>query len=340
MTPPGRSESDVWEVLCRSRQLTEPVLRKAVSRIPEPSRSVAEYHFGWQDGGGNPAAGDWGKGMRGALVLASASAMGGVPDQAVAAAAGVELVHNFSLLHDDLMDRDGTRRGRPTVWSHFGDAQAVLTGDALLVVAMEGLSETPPMLQELTDALLCLVAGQGADLAFEQRTDVTLDECLAMAAGKTAALMASACALGALAVGAQSGRTKALRRFGHHVGLAFQLVDDLLGIWGCSSESGKPVGADLRRRKKSLPVVAALSADGPEARRLAALYLDDDGPLTEAHVCEAVDLVDRAGGRAWAEREAQRQREEALAALAAADPTPEGAQQLFSLAHIITERRS
>lgn len=332
-------EHDVWEALFRARQLTEPTLRKTVGRLPEPSRSVAEYHFGWQDHEGNPAAGNWGKGIRGALVLASAHAMGAAPEQAVSAAAGVELVHNFSLLHDDLMDRDELRRKRPAVWSLFGDAQAVLTGDALLVVAIEVLSEDPLMLQELCDALLCLVAGQGADLAFEQRADVDLDECLAMAAGKTAALLSSACALGALAAGATARQTAALRRFGHHVGLAFQLVDDLLGIWGQSSVSGKPVGADLRHRKKSLPVVAALSSDVPEARQLAELYLPDAGPLSEAQVREAAHLVDRAGGRSWAEREAERQRDEALTALAAADPAPEGARVLTSLARVITHRR-
>lgn len=331
-------EHDVWEVLLRSRQLTEPALRKAVARLPEPSRSVAEYHFGWQDREGNPATGYWGKGIRGALVLASAQAMGAASEQAVSAAAGVELIHNFSLLHDDLMDRDELRRKRPTVWSLFGDAQAVLTGDALLVVAMEVLAEDPPMLRELCDALLCLVAGQGADLAFEQRTDVGLDECLAMAGGKTAALLSSACALGALAAGATARQTSALRRFGHHVGVAFQLVDDLLGIWGRSSVSGKPVGADLRRHKKSLPVVAALSANVPEAQRLAELYLPDAGPLSEAQVREAADLVERAGGRDWAEREAKRQRDEALAALAAADPDAEGARVLTSLAQVVTHR--
>ncbi|WP_416520555.1 polyprenyl synthetase family protein [Streptomyces achromogenes] len=332
------AEQDVWGVLSQVRQLTEPALRKAVHRLPEPTRTVAEYHFGWQDREGNPAVGDWGKGIRGALVVACAQAMGADPEQAVPAAAGVELVHNFSLVHDDLMDRDALRRKRPAVWSLFGDAQAVLTGDALLVVAMEILAEEPTMLQELCDALLSLVAGQSADLAFEQRTDVNLDECLAMAAGKTASLLSSACALGGLAAGATPWRTNALRRFGYHMGLAYQLVDDLLGIWSHSSVSGKPVGADLGRRKKSLPVVAALCADVPEVERLAELYLLEAGPLREAEIREAASLIDRAGGRAWAEQEAQRQRTRALAALEAADPEPEGARTLTALAELITQR--
>ncbi|MEV3993823.1 polyprenyl synthetase family protein [Streptomyces sp. NPDC049837] len=328
----------VREVLGRARELTDPVLRKAVARLPEPVRSMAGYHFGWLDAAGNPAKGDPGKGVRGALVLASAQAMGAPAGHAVGAAAGVELVHNFSLVHDDLMDRDRIRRGRPTVWALYGDAQAVLTGDALLVVAMEVLSGSPRAVQELCDALLALVGGQAADLAFETRDDVTLYESLEMAAGKTAALLAGACALGAHTAGVAPERVSALRRFGHHLGVAFQLVDDVLGIWGDSEVSGKAVGADIRLRKKSLPLVAALGASHPAARRLAELYHGGTGPLDDSQVREATRLVEEAGGRTWAEEEAERRRTKAHDALAAARPEPEGARALASLAELIVHR--
>lgn len=332
-------DQNAWQLLAHARQLTEPTLRKAVTRLPEPVRTVAGYHFGWQDQAGHPADGDWGKGVRGALVLASAQAMGTAPERAVGAAAGVELIHNFTLLHDDFMDRDAVRRSRPAAWSLFGDAQAVLTGDALLVVAMEELAEHPAMVHELCDVLVTLVAGQSADLAFEQRTDVGLDECLEMAADKTAALFSGACALGGLVASATARQTSTLRRFGHHLGLTFQLIDDLLGIWGHSSVAGKPVGSDLRRHKKSLPVVAALSAKGPEARRLAELYHRDAQPLTENEIREAARLIEQAGARTWAEHEAARHRSAALTALAAAAPGPEGARALASLAEIVTHRQ-
>ncbi|GAA2083803.1 family 2 encapsulin nanocompartment cargo protein polyprenyl transferase [Streptomyces albiaxialis] len=344
MSPAGTAEEAVgpeeaWELLERARMLTEPALRKAVARLPEPVRPLAAYHFGWRDADGDPAEGGWGKGVRGALALASARAVGGTAEQAVAAAAGVELVHNFSLLHDDLMDRDATRRGRPAVWARFGEGPAVLTGDALLVLAMEALADEPGAVAELCEALLVLVGGQGADLEFETRGDVRLDECLRMAAGKTAPLLSAACALGALAAGAAPERTAALRRFGHHLGVAFQLTDDLLGIWGRSARSGKPVGADLRHRKKSPPVVAALASGTPAGRELAELYLRGTGPLDDAGVRTAAELVERAGGRAWAEKEAARQRAEALAALDAGAPAPEGARALASLAGLITAGR-
>ncbi|MFJ2818151.1 polyprenyl synthetase family protein [Streptomyces sp. NPDC087294] len=337
MTAVGQ-EQNVRELLAQARDLTEPALREAVNRLPQPTRSVAEFHFGWRAHKRHPATGDWGKGIRPGLVLAAARAMGAAPERAASAAAGVELVHNFTLIHDDLMDRDALRRGRPTVWALFGDPQAVLTGDALLVVAMQTLAGEPALLSELCATLLCLVAGQGADLAFERRTDVSLQECLTMAAGKTAALLSSACALGGLVAGAEPWRTDALRRFGHHLGLAFQLVDDLLGIWGRSAVSGKPVGADLRRRKNSLPVVAAFAAGGPDARRLAELYRRENGALGDPDIQEAARLIERAGGRAWAQEEAERQRTAALAALTDAAPDPTGAHHLTQLAHAITSR--
>ncbi|GGK79088.1 polyprenyl synthetase family protein [Mangrovihabitans endophyticus] len=326
-----RPGADAEEFLLRARRLTGPALRDAVRRLPEPTRGIAEYHFSWDHG-------QAGKSVRAALVLAAAEALHGPPEDAVSGAAGVELVHNFSLIHDDLMDRDPLRRTRPTVWSAYGDSQAILTGDALLVVAMHVLADHPPVLREVCAALLALVDGQSADLAFESRTDVGLDECVRMAALKTGALLASSCAIGGMLARAEPARVEALRRFGHHLGLAFQLVDDILGIWGQTQVSGKPVGADLRRRKKSLPVVAALNAGGSHARRLREIYHPGAGPLDDDDIQSAAELIELAGGRAWAERQAEHHRTGAMAALAAAEPTGEGAEILVALATLVCRR--
>ncbi|ATL26533.1 polyprenyl synthetase family protein [Streptomyces formicae] len=341
MTAPAVT-TEAAQLLKRAKELTEPELRKAVDRLAEPVRPVAAYHFGWCDEAGRPVNGDWGKGVRGALVIAAAEALGAGPEQAVAHAASVELVHNFTVVHDDLMDGDRLRRGRPATWAVFGSARAVLAGDALLAAALEVLAHrcprlSPAAVRELADALLELVAGQGADLAFESRADVGLDECLRMAGGKTAALLAAACALGAVAAGADERRVGLLREFGRHLGLAFQLVDDLLGIWGDSARTGKPVGADIRLRKKSLPVVAALSGGTPAGARLAELY-GRAGPLDDAAVSRAAALIEEAGGRRWAQEEADRQRSSALGCLAGAELVPEGAAALASLADLITRR--
>ncbi|NGO06296.1 polyprenyl synthetase family protein [Streptomyces sp. HC44] len=339
------STLDVGELLRRARELTGPVLQNVVAGLPEPTRTVARHHFGWRDTAGRPAQGDWGKGVRGALALGSAQACGGPMSLAVHAAAGVELVHNFSLLHDDLMDNDHIRRGRPTAWSLFGDAQAVLAGDALLVMALKVLiteqaSElTANAVRELSDALLGLLAGQGDDLDFEKRTDVRPDDCLRMAAGKTASLFTGACALGAIAVSAEPDRVGGLRAFGHHVGLAFQLSDDVLGIWGDSAISGKPVGADLQRRKKSFPVVAALSSDTRAGRQLAELY-DRTERLSDAGIRRATRLIEEAGGLERTRQEIARRHVFALDRLASVSPEPEGERMLRSIADLAMHRRA
>ncbi|MER6031530.1 polyprenyl synthetase family protein [Streptomyces sp. NPDC001851] len=331
-------------LLGRARALVGPELRDAVDRLAEPIRSVAGYHFGWSDEAGRPANTGWGKGVRAALVLSSAQALGAPRGDAVAAATAVELVHNFSLVHDDLMDGDATRRGSRTVWSAFGSSQAVLTGDALLALALDvitrgGGGTSAATVRELCEALLELVAGQAADIAFEARQDVGLDECVAMANGKTAGLLARACALGALVADVEPERVDAMRAFGRHLGITFQLVDDLLGIWGDSAVTGKPVGSDLRSRKKSLPVVAALSGGTEAGARLAGLYHRPE-PLTDDEVAEAAWLIEEAGGRRWAEREAARRREAALDCLGVAGPDPDGARALTLIADLVTRRDS
>ncbi|MFC4586262.1 polyprenyl synthetase family protein [Sphaerisporangium corydalis] len=265
------------EVLAWSRELVGPALRSAVETLPLSMRRIAGYHFGWLDEYGREATADGGKAIRPALVLLAAEAVGGTPEPALPAAVAVELVHNFSLLHDDVMDGDVTRRHRPTAWSVFGVSGAILAGDALLTLAFDVLGAGGhPAAGEgsrvLGAAVLDLVEGQSSDTAFETRDDVGLSECVSMAEGKTGALLGGACALGALFGGGDAEQIEHLRGYGTRLGLAFQLVDDLLGIWGDPAITGKPVYSDLRSRKKSLPVVAALTSNTPAGHELATLY--------------------------------------------------------------------
>ena len=239
-----------------------------------------------------PGEGSGGKALRPALALLSARAAGAPPERGVTAAVAVELVHNFSLLHDDIMDNDTERRHRPTAWTVFGVGAAILAGDALLALAQDMLLEdSNPQgawaARCLSAAVQRLIGGQGSDLAFEKRDNVTLAECLDMAGDKTAALMACACSIGAVHLGAPPTLAMALAGFGAHVGLAFQLTDDLLGIWGAPEVTGKPVRADLRARKKSLPVVAALTSETRQGRELGEL-LARDGDLSEEELILAV----------------------------------------------------
>ncbi|MGH3738001.1 MAG: polyprenyl synthetase family protein, partial [Micromonosporaceae bacterium] len=280
--------------------------------------------------------------VRPALALLSAEAAGAAPETGVPGAVAVELVHNFSLLHDDVMDRDLTRRHRATAWRAFGVGPAILTGDSLLTLGLDVLAATDHpdarhALRMLAGTVQELVAGQSADVAFETRTDVDLAECVAMAEAKTGCLLGAACALGALYGGGTPTQVRRLRRFGIQIGLAFQHIDDLLGIWGEPERTGKPVYADLRRRKKSLPVVAALTSDTPAAAELAALYRGE-APLSDADLVRTAELVDAAGGRDWSQRQAERLWESAMRQLRSADPSPRAAAELGAVARLITDR--
>ncbi|MCL8015319.1 family 2 encapsulin nanocompartment cargo protein polyprenyl transferase [Streptomyces sp. AS02] len=334
-------------ILERVRASVDPELRAAVDSLPGSMRRIARYHFGWEHADGTPAAGNAGKAIRPALVLTAAAALGGPAARAAAvpAAVAVELVHNFTLLHDDLMDRDTTRRHRPTAWTVFGDADAILAGDALQALALRLLAEdTNPAsaaaAARLADCVVELCAGQHADTAMEKRSpdDVALDEALAMAEAKTGALLGCACALGALYAGAADEDVVALDAFGREAGLAFQLIDDVIGIWGDPSHTGKPAGADLAARKKSLPVVAALTSGGPAAAELAALYEVPYDGEDEEGVARTALAVERAGGRDWAQAQAADRMARAMQELARAVPDPEEAGGLLSLAEFVTRR--
>jgi len=328
-----------------ARDLVGPAISSWVSRLSPDVRIVAAYHLGLVDADGRPAAASsGGKALRPAFALLSARAAGMPPERGVPAAAAVEFVHNFSLIHDDIMDGDTERRHQPTAWSIFGVGAAILAGDALLALAQDILlSEPAPQsawaARCLSAAVQRLIAGQGSDLAFERRSDVTLAECLEMAGDKTAALMACACSIGAIHVGAPADLAMGLAEFGSHAGLAFQLTDDLLGIWGAPEVTGKPVGADLRARKKSLPVVAALTSGTGAGRELGAL-LAAEQPLSEDDVLRAASLVEAAAGREWAESEASAQLAAALKCLAETDMPDEVRAEFAGIAEFITARQS
>ncbi|MER6094888.1 family 2 encapsulin nanocompartment cargo protein polyprenyl transferase [Streptomyces sp. NPDC001728] len=330
-------------LLDRTRTAVNPQLRSTVETLPGSMRRVAMYHFGWEHADGTPAAEQPGKAIRPALVLAAARALGAEEAQAVKAAAAVELAHNFTLLHDDIVDEDVTRRHRPTAWTVFGIPDALIAGDAMSALALRLLAEdphpaSPAAAARLAACVIELCAGQQADCALEQRDPraVTLDECLAMATAKTGALLGASCAIGALYAGAAEEEVAALDAFGREAGLAFQLIDDLIGIWGDPDRTGKPAGADLVAHKKSLPVVAALTSGTPAGEELAEIYARP--VLDAAAVRAAADAVERAGGRDWAQAQAAERMGRAVEYLAQAVPDPAAAGDLLALAEFVTRR--
>ncbi|GAA4610755.1 polyprenyl synthetase family protein [Actinoallomurus liliacearum] len=319
VSPPAEAGDDAAVILSRWSSLAAPALRAAVETLhPWPAR-MAAYAFGWagRDGrpsGGSPATG--GKGLRPALVLLCAGAAGAPADSALAGAVAVELVHAFSLVHDDIMDGDERRRHRASVWRAYGVGPAILTGDALLALAMATLARVPgpgaaAAMERLSATLIELVHGQAEDIAFEGRPwtgrdAVTVEEYVAMAEAKTGALLGCAAAIGCLLGGGPPERAERIAVMGRQLGLAFQMTDDLLGIWGDPSVTGKPASSDLRRGKKTLPVLAALESGTPAARRLEEVLA---APLTGEEELElARNLIEDAGGR-------RRTRERAAACL-------------------------
>ncbi|MCX4528012.1 MULTISPECIES: family 2 encapsulin nanocompartment cargo protein polyprenyl transferase [unclassified Streptomyces] len=330
-------------LLERTRETVNPELRRTVETMPGSMRRVAMYHFGWEHEDGSPTAGNAGKAIRPALVLAAAQALRqpqGGADGAVRAAVAVELAHNFTLLHDDVIDKDARRRGRATAWTVFGIPDAIITGDAMLALALRLLAEDPhpasaAASSRLAACVIELCAGQQADCAFEQRPHVSLDECTTMAMAKTGALLGCACALGALYAGAGPDEVDAMDAFGREAGLAFQLIDDLIGIWGDPGHTGKPAGADLIARKKSLPVVAALTSGTEAGEELAALYA---GPMSGDDVKRAAAAVERAGGRDWAQAHAADRMGRAVQQLSRAVPDLAAAGGLLALAEFVTRR--
>ena len=334
-------------VLDRCRAEVLPALRDAVARLDPLSRAATGYHLGWTEADGTPREGDAGKSVRSALSLLSAELAGAPARIGVPGAVAVELVHNFSLLHDDVMDGDRTRRHRPTVWCLWGTSNALLVGDAVLALAGEVLLESPsPTARAATHELLAatrrLVRGQVADLDFERRPAVDLQECLDMAEDKTGALLATSAAIGAVLAGAPASVVTALRTYGRQLGLAFQLVDDLLGIWGDPAVTGKPVLADLRTRKKTLPVTYVLCRDDGAARELARWYAADPPPQGDPvdQLQHAADLIEAGGGRAWAAEEAERRLDRAEGALTGL-PLPDGPRsELIALGRFLVQRES
>jgi geranylgeranyl diphosphate synthase type I len=336
-------------ILARCNEVVEPALEDAVARLHPWPRRMASFALGWCDVDGGRVRGGGGKGVRQALAVLSAEAVGAPAETAVPGAVGVELVHVFSLVHDDIMDADEQRRHRPTVWKAYGTAAAVLAGDALFALAIESVARADDKhglhpVSHLAGALTELVCGQAQDVEFEARPwtgagAVTLDEYRDMAEHKTGALLGCSASIGAVLAGASSHTVDALSEAGRQLGLVFQAGDDLLGIWGEPAVTGKPVLNDLRRGKKTLPVLAAIASGTPAGERLAEA-LSCRERLEDHELAWLAGLVDEAGGRSFVQRESEQHLECAVRILEDADLVSPGVNELCALARFLVSRTS
>jgi geranylgeranyl diphosphate synthase type I len=312
------------------------------ARPPAVFQTMLRYHLGFASVDGSPAEISSGKRIRPLLTLLACQACGGRLEDGLPAAAAVELLHNFSLIHDDIEDRDELRRGRPTLWKIWGEALAINAGDALFSLAHLALERAADAgapagrvlraLRLFDETCLALTIGQHLDIEFENRADVTAAEYVAMIDGKTAALTRAACAIGGIMAGAPDDHVAALAAFGRELGLAFQLQDDVLGIWGDPAATGKH-DSDLTHGKKTLPVLHAADRD----RTVRELYFRRR-PAGAQDIATLKELIEARGGRAFTEQAARDAHLKALAALDGARIDGPAAAALRALAESLLGR--
>jgi len=318
---PGRPALDALE---RYRGAIVAEVRAAVGRADAPPYTLMRYHLGWDDAEGCPVESRGGKLLRPALLLLCCEASGGDWSNALPAAAAVELLHNFTLLHDDVEDGSDQRHGRDTVWRVWSEAEAINAGDGMFGLAhltLLGLSERGHPAERvleaarlLDEATLLLCEGQHRDLRYGNGRQIGSADYLAMIDGKTAALLGASCAIGALLSGVDEATVRQFYEFGRRLGLAFQIRDDLLGCWGDASETGKSSGDDIRAGKQSYPIVVALEqASEKEREQLRTVLGRADTSDAELSTCRG--LLEQLGARDDGERAAREHAEAAIEAL-------------------------
>jgi geranylgeranyl diphosphate synthase type I len=333
------------EVFARHQAEIDQEMRSVLNERRSPLYDMMRYHFGWIDENGCPQWGSGGKAVRPTLCLLACTALGGRHRRALPAAAAIEFVHNYSLIHDDIQDDDRERRHRATVWSVWGKPQAINAGTGMRMLANSALRrlDIPLSLQAhlhylLDEATIRLIEGQYLDISYEGRFDITVADYVDMVGGKTAALFACALEIGSAMASEDAMDAKAFHEFGWNLGMAFQVRDDMLGIWGRAEETGKPSCNDLRRRKKTLPVVHALErATGLQREELLRYYgrpgADDESVNRVLEVLEVVGAFDES------RRLAQSYIDTAKHAIASLSLEPSAARDIGEVVEFLETRR-
>jgi geranylgeranyl diphosphate synthase type I len=311
--------------------------------LPTDFAVMLRYALGWVDEHDQPYALPTGKRIRPILLLICAESCGGNWRTALPAAASVELLHNFSLIHDDIQDESDTRHNRPTVWKIWGRSNAINAGDAMFAMAYVALASLQQNSLEsdrviriweiFNQTALELTRGQHLDMRFEHQDKVTVDEYVWMIKGKSAALLAACTQLGALIVSGSRKVANLYRDFGLNLGIAFQIHDDILGIWGNPDVTGKSTATDILSRKKSLPVLYGLQ----ESAELNAIY--GKGALSEGDVAEAVSVLNTIGAQEYAHQEEARYYQRALDLLEQANPQGEPGKWLNQIVIDLFQRQ-
>ncbi len=298
-------------------------------------RDMISYHMGWMDDFAQ------GKRIRPLLLLLINQTLAKDWKNAVPAASAIELIHNFSLIHDDIQDHSETRHGRPTLWKTVGIAQAINAGDALFTIGLKKIWDLQKVFDIglvsrisviLNQTCLRLTQGQYLDISFEGRSQISDRDYLEMIAGKTTALLSTCTQIGAMLSEASSSSVLSAVEYGHNLGLAFQIVDDYLGIWGDSSVIGKSAAIDLVNRKKTYPVLLGLATDNRFTKRWNA------GPISEEEAPVVADLLAESGAKSVTIQKADEYTQKALTNLSELCPKPETRQVLEDLTQWLLKR--
>jgi geranylgeranyl diphosphate synthase type I len=312
-----------------------------------PLYRMMRYHLGWEDELGNPSQGSGGKRLRPSLCLLACEASGSDAHRALPAAAAVELIHNFSLIHDDIQDGDPERHHRPTVWKIWGKPQAINAGTAMRILANQALFrlvqqgetlEKHLQAQRLLDlCTLRLIEGQYLDISFENRIDIGLSDYLDMVAGKTAALIACSLELGALVGTSDPAFINSFKTFGVNIGFAFQIRDDILGIWGAPEKTGKSNGSDILRRKKSFPILYALEkSTGKAHAELVKIYQRDT--VNDRDRDKVLNILDGIRADEYTQQEADNYCNQAMSELVRLGISPLLIESFNEIAEFLTNR--
>ncbi|HEX8865055.1 MAG TPA: polyprenyl synthetase family protein [Lentzea sp.] len=319
------------------RSAVLPVVRQQVSALEPTLARISSYHLGFIDEHGEPSGAANGKLTRASLMMAAAAGVGLRPEDVLSQAAALELLHNSTLIHDDIIDADELRRGRKAAWTVFGTGLAILAGDALQALSLQMVVDDPgagraEISSAFADATRLVLAGQSRELTVRLGPEAGIAEYDRIVEEKTSALLECALVTGALRAGKPDHVLAALRGAGRHLGLAFQIANDVEDIWGDPAVTGKPVRGDIGRRNPSFPVLAAFQVSA----RLRELWDADDA--TPAHLQEMADLVEESGGRRTAEQTSRDHFDTALAHLGRAELTPAASAELTSLFDRIVHR--
>ncbi|MBR3513209.1 MAG: polyprenyl synthetase family protein [Bacteroidaceae bacterium] len=260
-------------------------------------------------------------------------------------AIGIETYHNYTLLHDDLMDRADVRRGKPCVHRKWDDNTAILSGDTMLVMAYQLMARTKPqylkaVMDTFTETALEIGEGQQYDMEFEQRTDVTAEEYIEMIRLKTSVLLACALKIGAIQADAPTQDALLLYRFGERLGLAFQLQDDLLDVYGDFATFGKKIGGDILCNKKTYMLIQALNHATPAQRQELTRWIEDKQPVPEEKIAAVTALYNEIGVRGMAEAQISHYFDEALQSLESLALPQERKEPLHALALSLLNRQS